>query len=322
MTIGGENFDFRLFKSPPNGSTPDTTFGTAFYPIRPYLAATSASSAFLLFGGNSSYPLNSDPITGDTSTPLNVIGTRAPGNTIDLSGLPTVHNASWFNFSAGRFRTTDGHSFLTLRAPLATALMCDARPKLTAGTVTLTSNLLTVESSGRIPRVENLNDSDIPRYFSLALDGLSSPDSNAYVRVPDPLGGSDPLFVDVTPLASFLILSQVRGGSWVNESNTPLPLDQIGRNMDALVLSASKAQRVDGSGYSGLDVPRGSGPMNLDATGPIPVQVLTSNPVWFAIAALNALMTFCLCLYITRRIDDDDGIFPPFDLAHVNPSLL
>ncbi|KAF5347328.1 hypothetical protein D9756_009882 [Leucocoprinus leucothites] len=317
VTIGGEDFDFRLFKSPPNGSTLDTTFGTAFYPVRPYLAATNATSAFLVFGGNSSFPLNSDPLAGNPSTPLNVIGSRAPRNTIDLSGLPTVYNASWFNFSAGRFRTSDGLGFLTLRAPLATALLCDAHPTLTTGTVNVTSNHLGIESFGGTPSVGNLNASDIPRYFSLALDGLISPDSNAYIDVPSPLGGTDPLLVDVTPLASFLLLSQVGSGSWVNGSNPPLSLDQIGRNVDALVLSSSKAQRVDGIGYSNLDIPQGSGSMVLDATGPTLNQVLVSNQIWFSVTALIALVTLLLCFYIALRIDKENH--PPFDLDHINP---
>ncbi|KAJ3575812.1 hypothetical protein NP233_g861 [Leucocoprinus birnbaumii] len=324
VMIGGQAFDFRLFKSPPNATMLDTaTSGTAFYPVRPYLKATNATSAFLLFGGNSTFPLDTDPLKGNTSAPLNVLGVQALGNTIDLSGLPTVYNSSWFDFSAGRFRTSDGHSFLTFRAPLATALLCDARPMLTTGSVKLTSNNLTIQSFGGAPRIGNLNASDVPRYFSLSLDGISSPDSNAYITVPDPLGiGTDPLLVDVTPLATFLLLTQVTSTDWVNTSSPPLSLDLIGRNMDTLVLSSSKAQRVDGTGYSGIDIPPSSGPTNLEASGPVPRQVLTSNPIWFAVAALNALLSFCLCLYITRRIDDHDKAHPPFDLANVNPSLL
>ncbi|KAF5347329.1 hypothetical protein D9756_009881 [Leucocoprinus leucothites] len=315
VTIGGEDFDFRLFKQPPNSTTLDTaTFGSAFYPVRPYLRATNAMNAFLIFGGNTSFPLNADPITGNASTPLSVLGTKATGNTIDLSGLPTVYNASWFDFSAGRFRSSDGSSFLAFRAPLATALVCNAQANLTSGTVSLASNQLSVKSSGDVPRVGNLNDSDIPKYFSLALDGLSSPDSNAYVRAPDPLGGSDPLLVDVTPLATFLLLSQVEAGSWVNTSNPPLSLEQIGKNMDALVLSASKAQRVDGNSYSSLDVPQSSGPMNLDVTGPVPTQVLTSSSVWFSLTGLFALVTFPLCLYIAHRISKENR--PLYDEAH------
>ncbi|KAJ3565675.1 hypothetical protein NP233_g7481 [Leucocoprinus birnbaumii] len=319
VTIGGEDFDFRLFKSPPNSTTLATaTYGTGVYPLLPYLRATNPTSAFLIFGGNSSFPLNQDPLVGSsvTSTTPNVVGQRAAANTIDLSGLPAVYNSSWFDFTASRFRLSDGQNFLTFRAPLATALLCNAQASLTSGTVNLTSNSLAVQSSGDVPRVGNLNESDIPRYFSVALAGLNSPDSNAYLSIPDPLvGGSDPLLVDVTPLATFLLLSQVGSGSWMNASNPPLPLDQINRNMNALVLSASKAQRVDGTSFSSSDIPPGSGQMNLDVTGPVPTQVLTSSFVWFSLTGLAAPVMLLLCLLITLRIRKDDR--PPFDLAHL-----
>jgi hypothetical protein len=185
-------------------------------------------------------------------------------NTINLDHMTASYEAAWHQFSTSRFRKFNGDP-LVFRAPLAIALLCDAHAALHTGRVRLAFNRITVKSSDISPRVGNIDPTELPRFFSYALDGLNDP--TTHVLANDATGAASPLLVEFNPLAERLLFaSTVKRAEWKNASLAPLPLDDIATNVDAFVSSVSKVQRIDGAN---LDIEErylfnGTGPMEVD----------------------------------------------------------
>jgi hypothetical protein len=171
------------------------------------------------------------------------VGQQSIENTIDLDHLPTTYDATWHHFSMSRFKKFNGEP-LVFRAPLAIALLCDASAALETGRVLLASNKLSVKSSNTVAYVGNIDSTELPRFFSYALDCINDPAT--HILTNEPTGASSPLLVEFTPLAERLLLaSSISGTEWINATLSPLSLDDIARNVDAFVLSVSKVQMVD-----------------------------------------------------------------------------
>ncbi|KAF5359474.1 hypothetical protein D9756_003552 [Leucocoprinus leucothites] len=238
-------------------------------------------------------------------------------NTINLDGLPTSYDLTLYNFSTSRFKTPDSdNSNLVFQSPLVVALLCDAKPMLSTGRIRLASNNLTVQSYELdTGRVGNLNQGDIPAYFSTALAGIN----DEIIMVPSEDAGKSsyvPLIVDFGPLAAVLLLPPIDISAWVNASLPPLPLDDIGRRMDAFVLSVSKVQQVEGVGNVGdTFLTNGSQIGEVPAVVMRPDQVLSSNPVYLGLTTALALMISVASAILAILIERQGR--PPFDLKHI-----
>jgi hypothetical protein len=303
----------------------ETIFGSGVFPVRA-LNPIGSTSAFLVFGGNSSFPLSADPLFPENNTKLAVIGQRAIGNTIDLGQLPALHNASRFNFTSGRFQTSDGNS-LVFRAPLATGLLCDAHAELSTHQVNLTSNRLAVQPQSISSHVGNINETDLPEYFSYALDGVGDEQEFVMTLAPglDPNSPQlseleTPLIVDFTLLAAYLLLPQIPIQDWMNASLTPLSLSDISVNMDRFMSSVSKAQNIDGgTGFQQADLLIGnsSSPHELPAKERSPNQILKTSQHWFWLTVALTAATFVSCLCISTLIEMEPREYVHFTLANV-----
>ncbi|KXN92905.1 hypothetical protein AN958_08051 [Leucoagaricus sp. SymC.cos] len=341
--IGSEEFTFNRFRGSPSpgkvltdglqfypvltsGPLASTTSGTGVFPLSQGDSPTG-HSAFLIFGGNSTLKLNSDNFSSPDAV-VNLTATPATGNTIDLSDFPVAYDASWFNFSSQRFTATGGGP-LVFRAPLVTALLCNAHPVLTTGTVSLALNNLNVTLHHNY--VGNINETDVPTYFTWAHHGVGDIQEYVATRTPSLFGDSGSsnipshLLVDFTALAAHIFLPETEPDAWPTASLRPLSLDQISLHMDALVLSTSKAQRVEATGSLGFasgDLLENSGPRILLAKEQTPDQILESNLLWLVLTAGFALLTLLLSIYISYRIDKEKQ--PPFDLWNIreNPIVM
>lgn len=137
-------------------------------------------------------------------------------NTIDLSGLPSTYEPSWYNFSSERYGV--------FSAPLVTALLFDAHAELTTGKLRFADNKLTVPSFGSSIRVGKIIPRVVPRYFMLALYGINDPqekiavgDNSTSFPSPSPDVGTStgaspndvfftpPEYIDFSPVASSLV---------------------------------------------------------------------------------------------------------------------
>ncbi|KAJ3569238.1 hypothetical protein NP233_g5185 [Leucocoprinus birnbaumii] len=289
----------------------DTTTGTS--PNDGYSIATPLDT-MTGTSPNDGYSLVASPGGGVVFAPSS--GLIPTNNTIDLSGLQTVYQPALYNFSTSRFKTpTTNSSDLVFRAPLVTALLCNPQPVLSTGYIQLASNKLTVQSyTLNSSQSRNIDPKDIPIFFSSALEGVDED----IIMVSTQKSKFQPVFVDFSPLATRLLLPPIGGNasSWANASLAPLSLGDIGRRMDAFVLSVSKVQRVDGVEGTGETFgTTGSDTRRLPATLISQGQVLTSNSVYFPVTACLALLVFAGCVLIATLIQLEGR--PPFDLQHI-----
>ncbi|KAF8998227.1 hypothetical protein BDQ17DRAFT_817853 [Cyathus striatus] len=147
---------------------------------------------------------------------------------LNLDNLPTTPTAPLF---------PEGYT-TPVGSPLASVLLCDPHYKVSGGYAILNTDGSLAVSSSEDARVNNINDTVVNRVFTMSLlDAIT--DMEPLRTVPD----------SINSLTASLFLS-----NFAFQKTTPLSAEEITRNMNAYVLSATKAF-TDGyspitSGYS------------------------------------------------------------------------
>ncbi|KIJ43528.1 hypothetical protein M422DRAFT_253104 [Sphaerobolus stellatus SS14] len=210
-TISDGNVDWAIF--PTVGSTDvPTSYNAGIFPLVSTGPANISLSAYIFLGSNSTVP--------DARNP-----DGSPLSGINLDGLPT--NSTTTNFFSRDLGLNE-----TNPALLVTMLVCDPHMHIIGGQASLAVNgsLTILSESSELPLLGNIPSDAANLMFSSALlDGLSAQD----------LFGDTNSFVN--GLSSLLFLGRNYELDVSNSSVHPFSLDIINRNMNAFVLSGTKA---------------------------------------------------------------------------------
>ena len=224
---------------------------------------------------------------------------------IDLSGIPATHNSSGYRLQTS---DTSGAASASYAPPLASVLVCDPRMNISSVTVVRETNrsLYVISANSARPRVGNIPEDTASAIFSLALLSATTP---------------SPPFINPNFLINFLAASLFMTDPTVSSDTAPdgsspltthpLPLPVINANLDAFVLSASKAYSYGYMREYGTD----AGLETIAVNGTVQVQRLALvasvshiiiTMVWVSVA------TFLLATLVLGR---DGG--QPFTLESI-----
>jgi hypothetical protein len=242
------------------------------------------SSAFIFSGGNSSV------LDRQFNPPVPYA--------VDLTSLPTTLTAE----GAGLDLASK-----SLYAPLSSVLVCDPRPQITGGRISITSGgAQSILSSGKAP-IGNIPQSAANLIFTNAL-GI------ALVQI-ETLSTAN--FVNLP--ASMMFMANSSSVDWNNAQGVrPLDLPSINQNMDSSMLSAAKAY-IDG--YRKNDTTLVV-EFELDPVSALERQEIfalrTSKPqfiVTVVFVTIAIVLLFILCRFMLAHERD------PFDWSHVYAAL-
>jgi hypothetical protein len=237
-------------------------------------------SAFIFSGGNSS-------VLNRRFNP------RVP-YAVDLTSLPTTFTAE----GAGLDQASN-----SLYAPLSSVLVCDPRPQITGGRISITSHgTQSILSSGKAP-IGNIQQSAANLIFTNAL-------GQALVQI-ETLSTAN--LVNLP--ASMMFMANSSLVDWNNAHGVrPLDLPSINQNMDTFILSAAKAY-IDGYTRNGSSSVVEFDLDTISALGHEERFALTTSKPQFIViivfVAIATVLLFLLCRFALAHERD------PFDLSHV-----